>query len=133
MELTDFLSDEILAFCSDDTELNEDIDVLFASAFDTLLDAIPDSAPTNVIPDIRCKTSPTPTCSYTPTHSSSAGRFAPPKTDREVQEARNKGIPKKTLEDTNYCVKVWEEWCSYRQHACRDTIPPLQSIEPSQL
>ena len=42
MKLTDFLSDELLAFCSNDTELNEDIDVLFA-----LLDTIPDSQQTS--------------------------------------------------------------------------------------
>ena len=135
MELTDFLSDELLAFCSDDTEVHKDIDALFASAFDTLDESvpIPDSAPTNAIPDIRCQASSTPACSYTPTLSTSAGRFAPPKTDREIQEVRNKGIPKKTLEDTKYCVKVWEEWCSYRRQTCRDTIPPLQCIVPSQL
>ena len=36
MELTDFLSDELLAFCSDNTEVHEDIDALFVWAFDTL-------------------------------------------------------------------------------------------------
>ena len=54
MELTNFLSDELLAFCGDDTEVHEDMDTLFASAFDTLDESIPipDSAPTNAIPDI---------------------------------------------------------------------------------
>ena len=133
MELSDLLSDELLAFCSDDTE-REDIDTLFASAFDVLeFEAIPGPTPISVIPALtatQCQTSSTPNPSA---HSASAGRFAQPKTDQEIQEARKKGIPKKTLQDTHYCVKVWEEWCSYCRQNYRDTIPPLQSIEASQL
>ena len=42
-------------------------------------------------------------------------RFATPKTEQEIQEARTKGNPKKTLEDTKYCVKVRQDWCNYQQ------------------
>ena len=42
-------------------------------------------------------------------------RFAPPKTDVEIAREREKGIPKKTLEDTKYCLKLWEEWRRHRQ------------------
>ena len=52
---------------------------------------------------------------------------------RKSEEARKTGIPKKTIEDTQYCVKVWKEWCSYHRETCGDTIPPLDSIEPSPL
>ena len=144
MELSDLLGEELLAFCSDDIRedmdasafdvlqlesIPEDIDTLFASAFDAFeFESIPNPTPTSTIPvpsATQCHTSSTPT--------TSARRFAPPKTEQEIQEARIKGIPKKTLEDTQYCVKVWEEWCSYRRQVCQDTIPPLQSIEASQL
>ena len=63
MELSDLLSDELLAFCSDDTE-REDIDTLFASAFDVLeFEAIPAPTPISVIPALtatQCQTSSTP-------------------------------------------------------------------------
>ena len=36
-------------------------------------------------------------------------RFAPPKTDKEVEEARKTSMVKKTRKNMNYCVRVWEE------------------------
>ena len=98
MELSDFLGEELLAFCSDDTEVHgpghededEDLNTLFASVFSDF-ESIPDSAPSNVIPATQSQTSYTPT----PT-SSSSGRFAPPITEKEVQDTQNTGIPKKT-------------------------------------
>ena len=100
---------------------------MFASVFSDF-ESIPDSAPSNVIPATQSQTSYTPTSA-----SSSSGRFATPKTEKEVQEARNTGIPKKTIEDTQYCVKVWAEWCSYRRETCGDAIPTLESIESTAL
>ena len=132
MELSDFLGEELLAFCSNDTEVHgpghedEDLDTLFAFVFNDF-ESIPDSAPSNVIPATQSQTSYTPTPA-----SSSSGRLAPPKTE-EVQEARNTGIPKKTIEDTKYCVKVWAEWCSYCREACGHAIPTLESIESTAL
>ena len=132
MELSDFLGEELLAFCSNDTEVHgpghedEDLDTLFAFVFNDF-ESIPDSNPSNVIPATQSQTS------YTPTHvSSSSGRLAPPKTE-EVQEARNTGIPKKTIEDTQFCVKVWAEWCSYCREVCGHAIPTLESIESTQM
>ncbi len=44
--------------------------------------------------------------SFASTAGNAHSRFAPPKSNKEIQEARNKGKPKKTIEDTQYCVKV---------------------------
>ena len=58
-----------------------------------------------------------------PTTSSSLWcRFAPAKTDTDIEEARRSGIPKKTLEDTRYCLNLWKEWITYRQQTTSDTI-----------
>ncbi len=54
--------------------------------------------------------------------------FAPPKTDEQVQLAREKGIPKKTKEDTQYCVSLWDAWRHYRQDTTNDCIKPLQEL-----
>ena len=41
-------------------------------------------------------------------------RFAPPKTDSEIVCARQTAIPAKTVQDTKYCISVFEEWRKYR-------------------
>ena len=58
MELSDILGEELLACCSFETEVLEDVDTdidrLFASAFDTAeFESIPDPAPIDVIPAAR--------------------------------------------------------------------------------
>ena len=88
MELSDLLSDELLAVC-DTSSPEVDIDALFATAFQEF-EATPIHA------------NPCPT----PTDSAVAERFAPPKTEAEILEAQTKGIPKKTLEDTQYCITL---------------------------
>ena len=37
-------------------------------------------------------------------------RFAVPKTEEEVQQARQARVPKKTQIDTRYCTKIWKNW-----------------------
>ena len=41
-------------------------------------------------------------------------RFAGPKTDLEIKHAREQGIPKKNIEDTRYCLRVWKAWRDHR-------------------
>ena len=41
-------------------------------------------------------------------------RFASAKSDKEVSAVRKKFVPKKTLEDTTYCVRLWNQWAEYR-------------------
>ena len=41
-------------------------------------------------------------------------RFANPKSDKEVNEMRATAIPKKTKEDTEYCMRIWNAWWKER-------------------
>ncbi len=43
------------------------------------------------------------------------------------------GIPKKTLQDTLYCVRIWEEWREYRQQAIGDSRAALTEITKLEL
>ena len=54
--------------------------------------------------------------------------FAVPKTDQEITKAKEAAIPHKTITDTNYCVGLWNQWCSHRASVYGDTIPFLDSI-----
>ena len=42
-------------------------------------------------------------------------RFAPPKTKEEIKRARLESIPKKTRQDTEYCVRLWNSWAENRK------------------
>ena len=106
MGLSDLLSDELLSFCGD-FDTDDDIDAIFAGVFDVLHQS--GSAPTDVIhveTTDPTSSTPTATCNVN-------ARFAPPKTDDKIKQIRNKGIAKKTLENTHYCMKVWEQWYNY--------------------
>ena len=48
--------------------------------------------------------------------------FAVPKTDKEIEDVISAGVSKKTRDDTKYCVKIWNQWTSYRQRTC---VPSL--------
>ncbi len=48
------------------------------------------------------------------------------------KQPHNGLLPKKTLEDTQYCVKVWQDWCEYRQQVCGNHID-LKTLQHCQL
>ena len=50
--------------------------------------------------------------------------FAPPKSDNEIQQARERGIPTKTLTDTKCCMCIWR-----RCRVDTDTIIPSISTK----
>ena len=54
-------------------------------------------------------TVPPPSVNHTPS-TSSLQRFAPPKSDKEVEAARKASMPKKTRNDMDYCMRIWMEW-----------------------
>ena len=93
MELSDLLSNELLSFCRD-FDTDDNIDAIFAAAFDVLHQSGP--APTDVI---HAETTDPTSSTLTATCNVNA-RFASPKTDDEIKQLHNKGIPKKTLEDS---------------------------------
>ena len=55
--------------------------------------------------------------------------FAPIKTDKEVEESRTSGIPLKTVQDTKYCIGLWESWACFRADENGDTIGPIEREE----
>ena len=56
-------------------------------------------------------------------------RFAEPKTNSEVSEARKNAIPKKTRQDTAYCIRVWEAWRANR-NTQGSSVPLLLEMDP---
>ena len=122
MELSHLLQDDLLRFCesSEDSDYSFDLDQLLATALEEY-ESQSESRPASETPNpAQLPCSPTP-----------KSRFAAPKTARDIQEARRQGVPKKTQQDTSYCVRVWEQWRNYRRETCGDIIPALTDITPS--
>ena len=59
---------------------------------------------------------------------SSSSRFAAPKTNKEIVEARKEAVPKKTRQDTEYCIRVWESWRENRNYSGSD-VPLLLEMD----
>ena len=55
-------------------------------------------------------------------------RFAKPKTEKEIQSARQNSIPKKTRQDTAYCFRLWECWSEYRSSSTGIPVPTLSAL-----
>ena len=60
-----------------------------------------------------------------PTHS----RYALPKTDEEVQAARQASVPEATRKDTNWCLKAWKDWSVNRNGYNIDRRSPEDPTE----
>ena len=60
-------------------------------------------------------------------------RFAAPVSEEEIRRRRESAVPKKTSDDTRYCIRVWEEWCKYRTIHYGSHIPLLSTISLSEL
>lgn len=67
------------------------------------------------------------------THQPPTRPFATPLTDEEVEEKRRDNIPKKTQQDTEYCLRLWNEWRSYRQSKTSQNIPQLEEMTKKDL
>ncbi len=137
MELSDLLGEELLEFCAADIDIDDLVATAYLSEYESrapplALDlAVPGRAATEPASALSARgtSSPSP---QNPFLSSVRQRFVAPKTEKEIQEARTKAVPKKTLEDTQYCVRVWQEWCDYRKQMCGDCID-LKTLQPTQL
>ena len=55
-------------------------------------------------------------------------KFHPAKTGEDLATARIGAISKKTLSDTRYCFRVWNEWCLHRNENYGEIIPPIEEI-----
>ena len=58
-----------------------------------------------------------------------SGRYAKPVTDDEVTKARYESVPKKTRDDSAYCVRLWEDWAKNRQKVVSVEVPPLSQLD----
>ena len=99
----------------DDFDLGELLD----SSPTPLLEVPPSSS---IIPEHLSANSEAPTCSSSSLPPQGSSRFAEPKTNDEVAEARKDAVPKKTRQDTEYCIRVFEAWRAYR-NSCGSTLP----------
>ena len=124
--LRDFLSGELYEWLTDDAL---DVDKCPLQASDSHEEAANKpmfALPTESVP------SPAPTPSPTPGPGCSRP-FAAPKTAEEIELARSKGVPCKTRQDTNYCVRLWNAWSVHHQATAGVLIPPLADLKIDEL
>ena len=162
MDLQDLLSGDLLAFFTDSENAGEswsvdgdtDIDELFLAAsqmntFDLshplhdVTDAASVSADGPVPAPRPSPTSATPRSTQPANQSapqpfhlklpSTTSRFAVPVSEEEICRRRTNAVPKKTSDDTRYCIKIWEEWSRFRTADYGSHIPPLSSISLCEL
>lgn len=97
---------------SSESSDDEDSDVLPAdmveSFFDNSFDESPPTVTTTSAPQVRAPP-----------------RFAKPRTEEEVQKARNDAVCEKTKQDTKWCVNIWEQWREQRSAATSEAIPSI--------
>ena len=117
MELDDLLSDELLNWVQGD-DAGTEIDRLLLEASETY-DKLESYGPHSTATSSALK--------------KQRRAFATPKTDEEIERAKAKGVPKKTLEDTKYCTNLWSEWQRHRQETLGDSIPNLTELNRREL
>ena len=100
--------DAILAQYGDFTDLLEPATPAFSS-----YDPIPGSSTSIHAHEPLLDFSPVQTPS-----TSSSSRFAPLKTDSEVEQAKASAVPLNTRKNTNWAVNIWKDWS---QHRCQAT------------
>jgi hypothetical protein len=77
---------------------------------------------------------PSHTLTMSPTPGPSCSRpFAPPKTEKEIEAARKSAVSKETRQDTDYCIRWWNEWRVHRQIAAHVSIPPITEQSQTEL
>ena len=118
MSMDSFFSDEIVRWL-DDVTSDETIDSLFTAAVEAYessqsnveVESSSTSAGVGLDHTSCCDSPASPTPAPVPPASSSDIRpaairrpFAPAKTNKEVKSARTQGIPKRTQDDTKYCL-----------------------------
>ena len=53
--------------------------------------------------------------------------------DKEIENAIAAGVSKKTSVDTNYCVRIWNEWAICKQRASGTIVTPIETLSHSEL
>ena len=117
MDLPDLLSDSVLEWCKDNSEEADhqfNIDCIFLLPLPGLV--------------ISKYEPPCPLMRHTPATTNSNRPLAAGDSGH-----KNVCIPKKTQQDTEYCVRLWEKWCQHRQSNIWDSIPQLTELQPTEL
>ena len=120
-ELRSFLSKDLFDWLQGGDALDA-CDALLLRASDVFENLPTDHTPSWPAPPVPRPPSPTPgraSCSSRP--------FA---REEEIEQARLKGVPLKTQQDTGYCVRLWN---ACHQAAASVTIPPLPDLDSTQL
>ena len=94
-----------------------------------------DSSPlsgTTILQPKHCVIQPR-TSSTLQTQPSKNRQFGALKSDLEVEKARASAIAPKTLQDTKYCVNLWNAWSDYRRSANGDVIQPIEELNRDNL
>ena len=55
------------------------------------------------------------------------------KPESEIIEAKKMAVAHSTVVDTNYCIRLWDQWSSHQATACGDSIASLMTISPKEL
>lgn len=63
-----------------------------------------------------------------PAHPTSS-RYAIPVTDEAVTRARIESVPRKTRDDSAYCVRLWQDWASNRLQVTNEKVPSLTELD----
>ena len=63
-----------------------------------------------------------------PTLSGAKSRFAQPMTDEEIESARERAVPAKTVTDTKYCIGLFEAWRKHRMETTNTDIPTIADM-----
>ena len=66
---------------------------------------------------------------YNTTHTPVHSRFAKPKTNEQVIEARKNAVPQKTQKDTLYCIRVWDAWRANINSCYSSSVPVLLEMD----
>lgn len=92
------------------------------------------STPTEPAPPSFVECQPPPLTTVTSSPPSKKRRlFAPIHTDKEVEEARATSIPKKTVQDTKYCLGLFQTWAKHRIRENGDNIGPIELLNKEEL
>lgn len=131
MELENLLGDELLDWLQGDSAGTE-IDAILTAAIDDYENVRGELHNLQSVPEPN-RDGSAPQTSSSLSASSNSRPFAPVKTDTEIELARAKGVPKKTQEDTKYCVNLWDAWTRYRLETTGATIKPLSKLSRKEL
>ena len=148
-ELCDFLDNKLLQFISDErtpitnyaNEATSSTALLELTGFtekelDELL--FMDDFKQHEV-NITTTTKKHPSIALNPSFTTEPSTKAPPRifakavSTKQIDETMQKGVPRKTQEDSRYCANLWQEWVTHRAATTGVFIPHLKDIKAEEL